>query len=72
MAHLGDDHLKLLSADDASPFETPSLRLGNNAAALALLAEWMADESGYDEEVWPKVKQMMEENRLSDRKRFAD
>jgi hypothetical protein len=37
-----------------------------------LLDEWMADESGYDEETWPLLKKMMEEDRLSPRKRFAD
>ena len=43
-----------------------------NAAARRLLQEWLADESGYDEAVWPKVKQLIEENRLSARKRFCD
>ena len=43
-----------------------------NEAARRLLQEWLADESGYDEEVWPQVKQLIEENRLSPRKRFSD
>jgi hypothetical protein len=43
-----------------------------NEAARRLLHEWLADDSGYDEEVWPKVKQLIEENRLSPRKRFCD
>jgi len=43
-----------------------------NAAARRLLQEWLADESGYDEAVWPKIKQLIEENRLSARKRFCD
>ncbi len=43
-----------------------------NAAARRLLQEWLGDESGYDEEVWPQVKQLIEENRLSPRKRFSD
>ncbi len=34
-----------------------------NAAALKLLDEWLADESGYDERVWPKLKQALEEER---------
>ncbi len=42
-----------------------------NAAARRLLQEWLADESGYDEAVWAKVKQLIEENRLSARKRFC-
>ena len=41
-------------------------------AAIRLLEEWMADESGYDEEVWPRLKEAMEANRLSYRKRFND
>ena len=43
-----------------------------NEAALRLLAEWLADETGYDEQVWPIVKRAIEENRLSARKRFSD
>jgi hypothetical protein len=43
-----------------------------NEAARRLLQEWLADESGYDEEIWPKVKQLIEDNRLSPRKRFCD
>ena len=43
-----------------------------NEAAIRLLREWMADESGYDEETWPKVKKVIEENRLSCRRRFND
>lgn len=39
---------------------------------VILLREWLADESGYDERVWPTVKLAVEENRLSDRPRFAD
>jgi hypothetical protein len=29
-----------------------------NAAARQLLREWLADESGYDEETWPVLKQL--------------
>jgi len=43
-----------------------------NEAALRLLGEWMADESGYDEETWPLLKKAIEEDRFSERKRFAD
>lgn len=43
-----------------------------NQAAIRLLQEWLADESGYDEQNWPRIKQAIEENRLSDRKRFDD
>jgi len=37
-----------------------------------LLDTWLADESGYDERVWPQLKKAIEENRLSSRKRFDD
>ena len=43
-----------------------------NEAARRLLQEWLADDSGYDEDVWPKVKRLIEENRLSPRKPFRD
>jgi hypothetical protein len=43
-----------------------------NEAALRLLREWMADESGYDERVWPIIKRALEENRTSYRSRFCD
>jgi hypothetical protein len=41
-------------------------------AAIRLLDKWLADESGYDEDVWPRVKVAIEENRLSYRPRFGD
>jgi hypothetical protein len=28
-----------------------------------LLDEWMADESGYDEEAWPELKEALDRNR---------
>jgi len=43
-----------------------------NEAAIRLLREWMADESGYDEQVWPIVKKAIEENRSSYRRRFSE
>ena len=43
-----------------------------NEAARQLLREWREDTSGYDEETWPKVKQVIEENRLSVRSKFSD
>ncbi len=36
------------------------------------LAEWLTDESGYDEETWPKVKAALEEDRLSSRSLFDE
>ncbi len=43
-----------------------------NQAALKLLKQWQADESGYDEAVWPELKKALEEDRISDRKLFSD
>ncbi len=45
-------------------------RKRSNQGAIRLLDEWMADDSGYDEKVWPALKEAIEENRLSRRKRF--
>ncbi len=43
-----------------------------NRAALELLQQWLADDSGYDERVWPALKDAIEEHRLSDRRPFCD
>ena len=43
-----------------------------NEAAIRLLHQWLEDESGYDERVWPGLKDAIEEDRLSSRKRFSD
>jgi len=40
--------------------------------AIQVLQQWMLDDSGYDEENWPVVKRTLEENRLSQRRRFND
>jgi hypothetical protein len=34
-----------------------------NLAAIRLLDEWMADDSGYDEETWPELKGALDRNR---------
>ena len=36
-----------------------------NSAARRLLAEWMADDSGYDEQVWPTVERLLEQHPVS-------
>lgn len=41
-------------------------------AAVDLLNEWLADDSGYDERTWPQLKKDIEENRSSYRRRFGD
>ncbi len=47
-------------------------RQSRNQAAIRLLREWMTDDSGYDAKVWPSLKDAIERNRLSYRKRFGD
>jgi hypothetical protein len=42
-----------------------------NQRAIDVLRQWLADDSGYDERVWPEVKKSIEEHRLGRRKRFA-
>lgn len=43
-----------------------------NARALQLVREWLADESGYDEEVFPVLKAELGADRLSYRRRFKE
>ena len=43
-----------------------------NQVALQLVCAGLEDESGYQESVWPKLKQAMEDDRLSERRRFSD
>jgi len=49
-----------------------NILLERNKAAKTLLREWMADESGEQERSWAVAKQAIEENKMSDRKRFGD
>ena len=44
----------------------------SNEAAIALLDEWLRDESGYDENVWHELVEVIERHRLSARKRFEN
>ncbi len=52
--------------------DAPAVQQAKNEAAIRLVREWMADESGYDEKTWPIAKKAIEENRLSPRRRFDD
>jgi len=45
-----------------SPDELPAAQIKKNLAAIRLLREWMADESGYDEQAWPKLRKVLEDN----------
>jgi hypothetical protein len=47
-----------------------AVQQAKNQAAKQLILAWLAEDSSYDEEVWPVLQKSIEENRLSDRKRF--
>ena len=60
---------------DAAPTPDASgvLPPGDPDAALRLLQEWLADESGYDEETWPELSAALDRNRPPGaRKLFTD
>jgi hypothetical protein len=52
--------------------QTPAAPRGSAEAILKLVEQWLTEDDGYDEEVWPIIRQDIEENRLSDRSRFYD
>jgi 2-succinyl-5-enolpyruvyl-6-hydroxy-3-cyclohexene-1-carboxylate synthase len=39
--------------------------------AAGLVESWLAEESDYDQRVWPRLAQEIEKNRLSNRKRLS-
>ena len=43
---------------------------GTAKRAIALLDEWLDDDSGYDEETWPELKESLDRDRLSRRSLF--
>lgn len=45
-------------------------QIRKNQEAIKLLDSWLTSSSKYDQEAWPSIKKAIEENRLSDRKRF--
>jgi hypothetical protein len=63
---------KTLVRRSAARGEAEVRQKARNEAAISLLNKWLADESGYDERVWPIVKKAIEQNRPSYRKRFRD
>ena len=62
----------LAAPEDQTMTQSRDDQRRKNQAARRLLREWRADTSGYDEEAWPQVRQLIEENRLSPRSRFGD
>jgi hypothetical protein len=49
-----------------------SRRQTNAEAVIALLDEWLKDESAFDEETSPELKKALDRDRLSDRKLFDE
>jgi hypothetical protein len=45
---------------------------GDPEAALQMLREWMADESGYDERTWPTLKVALDRNRPPGARKLFD
>jgi len=56
----------------SSQIDDDDVLRAKNEAVIELLHEWLADDSGYDERAWPQLKEAIEEDRLSYRKRFSD
>ena len=44
--------------------------MSKNEKAIALVETWLADKSGYDQRVWPRLARAIEQNRLSSRRRL--
>jgi hypothetical protein len=63
-----------ITEEEGKSAEVPdaTLQRARNESAINLLNEWLADESGYDERVWPAARKAIAENALSSRKRFDD
>ena len=57
---------------ESSGYLSSTIQRERNQPAINLLNKWLADESGYDEQVWPAAKRAIAENALSSRKRFDD
>ncbi|MCH7727346.1 MAG: hypothetical protein IH991_12825 [Planctomycetes bacterium] len=41
-------------------------------AAIRLVESWLEDDSGYDEETWPEIKNALDRDRLSSRGLFSE
>ena len=54
------------------PTAEVSEQIQKNQAARQLLAEWMADETGYDEQAWPVVERLIQANPVAFRESTRD
>jgi len=59
---------------DVAPGLIEPLTPSQKDRAIALLDEWMADDSGYDEETWPELMEALNRERgdISARRLFRD
>lgn len=57
---------------DAQVGNTSNRESSRQVACIELLNQWLADESGYDEAVWPKVKETLEASLASNRLPFDE
>lgn len=64
------DAIRTFRAMDPEPAE--QARSARNATVIALLEEWLADDTSYDEDTWPALQQRIEESRTSRRRRFNE
>jgi len=61
------------AAHEAPPERPPRvIPPGDPEAALRLLQEWMADESGYDAETLPELKAALDRNRPAGVRKLFD
>jgi excisionase family DNA binding protein len=58
--------------DPRVPEQTQADRKIHAQKLMRLLDQWMADESGHDEEMWPKLKAVLEQDRISSRPLFSE
>jgi len=75
MQDMAFDRLQAIGLWYATPKRTAGANGEHEDSAkdvARLLDEWMADESGYDEETWPELKAALERERLSSRPLFND
>jgi len=53
-----------LSSEARSPEPPPQTRRDRYRRAAAFIESWLADESGYDEEVWPLLEEELKDARM--------
>jgi hypothetical protein len=60
------------SKDSVALHPAAPWRPSDPVAVIALLDRWLRDESGYEEESWPELKEALHRDRLSERKPFDE